>query len=99
MHVVYLYATTAQVNVMRVLHVHAYARSIPICISYMQRLLKLGGVKENWGSMLCCLAHSLNLCLQDAGRKVHLLRYSIVIVREIVGLTNYSPKREESVTK
>ena len=30
-----------------------------------------------------CLAHSLNLCLQDVARQV----------REIVGLINYSPKR------
>ena len=41
-----------------------------------------------------CLAHSLNLCLQDAGRQNVLLRNSMDIVREIVKLVNYSPKRK-----
>ena len=40
-----------------------------------------------------CFEHYLNLCLQDAGRKVQLLRDSIDIVREIVGFIYYSPKR------
>ena len=39
-----------------------------------------------------CLAHSLNLCLQDTGRQNHLLRDGMDIVREIVKLINYSPK-------
>ena len=41
-----------------------------------------------------CLAHSLNLCLQDVTRKVQLLRDAIDIVREIEGLINNSPKQE-----
>ena len=40
-----------------------------------------------------CLAHSLNLCLQDVGRQNHLLRDAMDIVREIVGLIKRSPKR------
>ncbi len=35
-----------------------------------------------------CLAHSLNLCLQDAGRQVQLLRDTIDLIREIVKLIN-----------
>ena len=38
-----------------------------------------------------CLAHSLNLCLQDVARQVELLRDAIDVVREIVGLIKYSP--------
>lgn len=41
-----------------------------------------------------CLAHSLNLCLQDVGRQNQLLRDGMDIVREIVKLINYSPKRK-----
>ena len=41
-----------------------------------------------------CLAHSLNLCLQDAGRQIQALRDAIDIVWEIVKLINYSPKRK-----
>ena len=41
-----------------------------------------------------CLAHSLNLCLQDAGRKLPVIRDSMDIVKEIVKLINYSPKRK-----
>ena len=37
-----------------------------------------------------CLAHSLNLCLQDASRKILLLRGAIDLVREIVTLINFS---------
>ena len=39
------------------------------------------------------IAHSLNLCLQDAGQQVQLLRDAIDIVRQIEGLIHYSPKR------
>ena len=39
------------------------------------------------------MAHSLNLCLQDAGRQIQALRDAIDTVREIVKLINYSPKR------
>lgn len=41
-----------------------------------------------------CLAHSLNLCLQDACRKILLLRDAIDVIREIVKLINLSPKRK-----
>ena len=39
-----------------------------------------------------CLAHSLTLCLQDVARKVDLQDITD-IVREIVGLMKYSPRR------
>ena len=38
-----------------------------------------------------CIAHSLNLCLQDAGRKLMFLQDALEIVREIANLV--SPKR------
>ena len=38
-----------------------------------------------------CLAHSLNLCLQDAIQQVHLLRDAMDIMREIDGLIHCSP--------
>ena len=41
-----------------------------------------------------CLAHSLNLCLQDAGRKITLIRDSVDVVKEIVKLVNFSSKRK-----
>jgi len=40
-----------------------------------------------------CLAHCLNLCLQDAGRKLSFLRDALDIIREIIKLIRYSPKR------
>ena len=40
-----------------------------------------------------CLAHCVNLCLQDAGRKLPLLRDALEVVREIVKLIRFSPKR------
>ena len=40
-----------------------------------------------------CFAHSLNLCLRDAGRKILLLRDALDTVREIGKLIKYSPKR------
>ena len=39
-----------------------------------------------------CLAHCLNLCLQDAGKQINLMRDAIQLVREIVQLINCSPK-------
>ena len=42
---------------------------------------------------LHCFAHSLNLCLHDAGRQIMLLRDAPDIVREIGKITKYSPKR------
>ena len=41
-----------------------------------------------------CLVHSLNLCLQDASRKILLLRDAIDLVREIAKLINLSPKQK-----
>ena len=40
-----------------------------------------------------CFAHSLNLCLQDAGRQISLLRDALDTVREIGKLIKFSPKR------
>ena len=40
-----------------------------------------------------CFAHSLNLCLQDAGRKLVFLRDALEMVREIANLIKFSPKR------
>ena len=40
-----------------------------------------------------CLAHSLNLCLQDAGRKIQLLRDALDLVKEISQLIKFSTKR------
>ena len=39
-----------------------------------------------------CFGHSLNLCLQDAGRKLPLLRDALDTVREIGKLIKFSPK-------
>ena len=40
-----------------------------------------------------CCAHSLNLCLQDAGRKLTCLRDALELCREIINLIRFSPKR------
>ncbi len=40
-----------------------------------------------------CCAHSLNLCLQDAGRKLLCIRDALEVCREIIGLIKFSPKR------
>ena len=40
-----------------------------------------------------CFAHSLNLCLQDAGRQIPLLRDALDTVREIGKFIKFSPKR------
>ena len=40
-----------------------------------------------------CLAHSLNLCLQDAARKLPTLRDALELCREIYKLIEFSPKR------
>ncbi|XP_062511818.1 zinc finger MYM-type protein 1-like [Corticium candelabrum] len=42
-----------------------------------------------------CLAHCLNLCLQDAGRKSEILKNTLDLVREIAKLIKFSPKRQE----
>ena len=39
------------------------------------------------------VAHSLNLCLQDAGRNLVCIRYALETVREISNLIRYSPKQ------
>ena len=53
-----------------------------------------GGLKNEVPAALPvhCLAHSLNLCLQDVAQQVELLRDAMDVVREIVGLINFSPK-------
>ena len=40
-----------------------------------------------------CFAHSLNLCLQDAGRKLVFLRDALEMIREIANLIKFSSKR------
>ena len=40
-----------------------------------------------------CFSHCLNLCLQDAGRQIPLLRDALDIAREIGKLIMFSPKR------
>ena len=40
-----------------------------------------------------CFAHCLNLCLQDAGRQITLLRNALDLVKEISKLIRFSPKR------
>ena len=40
-----------------------------------------------------CFSHSLNLCLQDAGRKLVFFHNALDMVREIVKLIKFSPKR------
>ena len=40
-----------------------------------------------------CCAHSLNLCLQDAGRKLVCLRNALEICKGIINLIRFSPKR------
>ena len=46
-----------------------------------------------------CLAHCLNVCLQDAGKQINLLRDAIQLTREIVELINCSPKRRHLFTE
>ena len=40
-----------------------------------------------------CCAHSLNVCLRDAGRKLVCLRDALEICRGIINLIRFSPKR------
>lgn len=40
-----------------------------------------------------CFAHSLNLCLQDAGRKLEFLPNALDTTKEIAKLIKFSPKR------
>ena len=41
-----------------------------------------------------CFAHSLNLCLQGVSRNIVVIRDAMDLVREIVKLINFSPKRK-----
>lgn len=41
-----------------------------------------------------CLAHCLNLCLQDVTRQIKPIRDALDLVYEIIGLIKFSPKRE-----
>ena len=50
--------------------------------------------KENPAAIVVhCYAHCLNLCLQDAGRKLDFLRDALGIVKEVAKLIKFSPKR------
>ena len=50
--------------------------------------------KENPAAIVVhCYAHCLNLCLQDAGRKLDFLRDALDIVKEIAKLIKFSSKR------
>ena len=40
-----------------------------------------------------CCAHSLNLCLQDAGRRIVCIRDALEVCREVTNLIRFSPKR------
>ena len=42
-----------------------------------------------------CLAHSLNLCLQDVCKSFRLIKNALELVREAVHIVNKSPKRAE----
>lgn len=42
-----------------------------------------------------CLAHNLNLCLQDACKMFRLIRNALDLVKEAVHVINMSPKRSE----
>ena len=41
-----------------------------------------------------CLAHCINLCLQDVGRKIRSKRDALDLVMEFVQLIKLSPKRD-----
>ena len=45
-----------------------------------------------------CMAHSLNLCLQDCARKCHVVRDALHLVSELCNLIRASPKRLASFT-
>ena len=50
-------------------------------------------LKENPAAIVVhCYAHCLNLCLQDAGRKLDFLRDALDIVKEVAKLIKFSPK-------
>ena len=40
-----------------------------------------------------CLAHSLNLCVQDVSKKFKLLRNTLDFIQNLVQLIKFSPKR------
>ena len=51
-------------------------------------------LKDNAAAIpIHCCAHSLNVCLQDAGRKFPTLRDALESVREVSNPIRYSPKR------
>ena len=50
-------------------------------------------IKRESPSALHCYAHSLNLCLQEVGRKLIIVRDALEIVREISKLIKFSPIR------
>ena len=49
--------------------------------------------EENKALYVHCLAHNLNLCLQDASRKCKILRNTMDFIHDLVQLIKFSPKR------
>ena len=49
--------------------------------------------EENKALYVHCLAHNLNLCLQDVSRKCKILRNTMEFIQDFVQLINFSPKR------
>ena len=49
-----------------------------------------------------CLAHCVNLCLQEVSRKVHSIKEGLNFTMDVIQLINLSPKRQvvfESIQK
>ena len=80
--------------------------SLPICSCRGQAYdgaSNMQGIRSGVATRFCsevpaalsvhCFAHNLNLCLQDASKKLVYIRDSLFIVREISKLIHYSPKR------
>ena len=49
--------------------------------------------EENKAIYVHCLAHNLNLCLQDVSRKCKILRNTMDFIHDLVQLIKFSPKR------
>ena len=49
--------------------------------------------EENKALSVHCLAHNLNLCLQDVSRKCKILRNTMDFIRDLVQLIKFLPKR------
>jgi len=46
-----------------------------------------------------CFAHSLNLCLQNVGRQIVIVRDALDTIKDIVQLIKFSPKRSNLFSK